>query len=177
MKGMFPPMAETRGPTRDRAALTHRGIEALRPDTIAYRIPDLRCPGLAIRVAPSGLKTWDVAYRIRGAGGGRRLSLGPFPAIGLEEARERTNVLTKAGRDLLLEEKAVKAAAEGRTTVNDLAERYLSRQVRGRLRTSHEIETRLMRILAPIKDRYADEVGRRDLRTLLDKVFDRGAQA
>jgi len=95
-------VATTRA-TRDKVALTHRGVEALRADNIAYRIPDLRCPGLAIRVAPSGLKTWDVAFRIRGTSSVRRLSLGPFPAISLDRARERTAALTKAakaGRDL-----------------------------------------------------------------------------
>src|SRR5271155_1080436 len=161
------------GKTRDKIVLTHRGVEALRRDVAAYRIPDLRCPGLAIRVAPNGLKTWDVAYRIRGAGRGRRLSLGPFPAISLEAARERTTILTraaKAGRDLVEEEKTAKVAAAGRTAVGQLIELYLNRKVRGQLRTSYEIEIRLKRILAPLKDRYAEELHRRDLRAILDKV-------
>ena len=108
----MPKMAQ--GATRDKAALTHRGVEALKPDRSAYRVPDLRCPGLALRVAPSGLKTWDVAYRIRGSGHGRRLSLGPLPAISLDAARERTTALTKAakaGHDLLAKEQAAKTAA------------------------------------------------------------------
>jgi len=175
---LTPKMSSGVGGTRDKTILTHRGVEALCPDTAAYRIPDMRCAGLAVRVAPSGLKTWDVAYRIRGTGTGRRLSLGPFPAITLEEARERTNVLTKgakAGRDLIAEEKIAKAAAEGRTTVSQLIERYLNRMVRGRLRTAFEIEIRLKRVLAPLKDRYADEIHRRDLRAILEKVADRGA--
>src|SRR5580704_4833182 len=103
---LMPETTERVSATRDKTVLTHRGVEALRPGAVAYRIPDLQCPGLAVRVAPSGLKTWDVAYRIRGAGVGRRLSLGPFPAISLEAARERTNILTraaKAGRDLIAE--------------------------------------------------------------------------
>ena len=165
------------GDTRDKTILTHRGVEALRPDVTAYRIPDLRCPGLAVRVAPSGLKTWDVSYRIRGAGRGRRLSLGPFPAISLEEARERTSALTKAakaGRDVVAEEKTIKAVAEARTTVSELIERYLNRMVRGRLRTAFEIENRLKKILAPLKDRYADDIRRGDLRAILNKPADRG---
>jgi len=127
-------------------------------------------------VAPSGLKTWDVAFRIRGSGVGRRLSLGPFPAISLERARERTNALTKAakvGRDLVAEEKTAKAAAEGRATVGQLIELYLNQMVRGRLRTSAEIEIRLRRILAPLSDRYVEEVRRRDLRTILEKTAER----
>ena len=139
----MPKMARGQAQPGIQTILTHRVVEALRPDAAAYRIPDLRCPGLAIRVAPGGLKTWDVAYRIRGTGEGRRLSLGPFPAISLEEARERTNALTKAaktGRDLLAQEKAAKAAEEERMTVSQLIELYLDRIVRGRLRTSGEID-------------------------------------
>jgi hypothetical protein len=168
----------TANATRCKTALTHRGVEALRPEAAAYRMPDLRCPGLAIRVAPSGLKTWDVAFRIRGTGGFRRLSLGPFPAITLDAARERTTVLTraaKAGRDLIAEEQATKASAAARTTVAQLIELYLNRMVRGKLRTAREIELRLKRILAPLRHRYADEVRRRELREIIDRTADRGA--
>jgi hypothetical protein len=58
------------GRTRPPCALTHRTIEALSPERAPYRVPDSRCPGLAVRVAPSGLRTWDLAYRIRGTGKG-----------------------------------------------------------------------------------------------------------
>jgi integrase len=170
-------MAGGASATRPRVALTHRGVEALRADESAYRIPDLRCPGLAVRVAPSGLKTWDVAYRIRGAGSGRRLSLGPFPATSLEAARERTSALVKAaqgGRDLVAEEKAYKVEAEARMTVGQGIERYLNRKVRGQLRTAHEIEVRLMRMLGSLKDSYIEEVTRKHLRTILDKSVIRG---
>ena len=173
----MPKMAGGAGETRDKTILTHRGVETLKPDAGAYRVPDLRCPGLAVRVAPRGLKTWDVSFRIRG-GVVRRLSLGPFPAISLESARERTTTLTNAaklGRDLLAEEKATRAAAEGRTTVAQLIELYLKRMVRGKLRTAAEIELRLGRTLAPVKDRYVEEIRRRDLREILDVVAERGA--
>lgn len=166
------------GGTRGRIALTHRGVEGLRPDVAPYRICDLRCPALAVRVAHSGLKTWDVAFRIRGAGTFRRLSLGPFPAISLDAARERTTALTdaaKAGRDLIGEEKAAKAANEARTTVGQLVELYLSREVRGRLRTAARMELRLNRTFVSLKDQYADEIRRRDLRQVLEAVADRGA--
>lgn len=171
-------MAGGSGVTRGRIALTHRGVEALRPETTAYRICDLRYPALAIRVAPSGLKTWDVAFRVRKSGIFRRLSLGPFPAISLDAARERTAALTNAaqtGRDLLAEERAAKATAEARTTVGQLVELYLSRKVRGQLRTGPQMELRFKRALGSLRDRYADEIRRRDLREILDAVAARGA--
>ena len=76
------------GKTQARRALTHRSIEALRPDVAPYRVPDMKCSGLAIRVAPSGLLTWDLAFRVKGVNEGkrvfRRLSLGRFPDVGLD---------------------------------------------------------------------------------------------
>ena len=100
-------MATGSGATRKAISLTQRSIEALRPTEAAYRVPDQRCIGLAIRVAPSGIKTWDLAYRIRDCGKMRRLSLGRASDVGLEKARERANELTsaaRAGRDLIAEE-------------------------------------------------------------------------
>jgi Arm DNA-binding domain len=81
------------------AGLT-RGAQSEAP----YRVTDQRCKGLAVRVALSGVKTWDLAYRIRGTGKMRRLSLGRTTDISLEQARERANELTGAargGRDLI----------------------------------------------------------------------------
>src|SRR6476659_3336940 len=59
-------MAFGAGLTRGAQLLTHRTIETLRPAEAPCRVPDQRCKGLAVRVAPSGVKTWDLAYRIRG---------------------------------------------------------------------------------------------------------------
>ena len=53
--------------TRPAVSLTHRSIEALRPSETPYRVPDQRCIGLAVRVASSGVKTWDLAFRILAA--------------------------------------------------------------------------------------------------------------
>src|SRR6478752_6706451 len=148
------------GLTRGTVSLTNRSIEALRPAQAPYRISDQRCIGLAVRVASSGVKTWDLAYRVRGAGKVRRISLGRVADVSLEKARERANELTSAargGRDLIAEEEESRAAAASRLTVDGLIELYIRRRVTGRLRTAQEIERRLMRALSPIRDRYADE--------------------
>src|SRR6202042_3954175 len=79
-------MAFGAGLTRGAQLLTHRTIETLRPAEAPYRVTDQRCKGLAGRVAPSGVKTWDLAYRIRGTGKMRRLSLGRTTDVNLEQA-------------------------------------------------------------------------------------------
>ena len=170
-------MAGGSGLTRDAVSLTHRSIEALRPVETPYRVPDQRCIGLAVRVAPSGVKTWDLAYRIRGTGKVRRVSLGRVADVGLENARERANNLTGAarvGRDLIAEEEESRAATASRLTIQKLIALYVRRRVVGRLRTAADIERRLHRALTPILGRHADDIRRRDIRALLDGVADRG---
>jgi integrase len=170
-------MAFGAGLTRGAQLLTHRSIEALRPAEAPYRVPDQRWKGLAVRVAPSGVKTWDLAYRIRGTSKMRRLSLGRTTDVSLEQARERANELTKAARgsrDLIAEENEARDAAASQITVERLIDLYLRRRVVGRLRTATAIESRLRRTLAPILQQYAADICRRDLRALLDSIADRG---
>jgi integrase len=170
-------MAFGAGLTRGAQLLTHRTIETLRPAEAPYRVPDQRCKGLAVRVAPSGVKTWDLAYRIRGTGKMLRLSLGRTTDVGLEQARQRANELTSAargGRDLIGEEGEARDAAASRTTIASLIDLYLRRRVVGRLRTAKSIESRLKRTLAPILQRYAADICRRDIRAILDNIVDQG---
>jgi integrase len=170
-------MAYGSGLTRGAQLLTHRSIEALRPGEAPYRVPDQRCKGLAVRVAPSGVKTWDLAYRIRGTGKTRRLSLGRTTDVSLEQARERANELTSAarhGRDLIDEEGEARDAAASRVTVETLIDLYLRRRVIGHLRTAKTIESRLRRTLTSILHRCAAEICRRDIREILDAMVDTG---
>ncbi len=172
-------MAGGSGLTRGAIFLTQRSIDALRPAEAAYRVPDQRCIGLAVRVAPSGIKTWDLAYRIRGSGKTKRLSLGRISDVGLDKARERANELTSAartGRDLIVEDEERRAAAASRLTVEQLIELYVKRRVVGRLRTAKEIESRLKRALSPIMERHAEDIRRRDLRELFDQCVEQGIE-
>lgn len=163
--------------TRGRIPLTHRLLETLKPEGTAFRIPDARCAGLAVRVAPSGVVSFDLAYRVAKTKAFRRLSLGKFPDISLEAARNRANELTRAartGHDLLGSEVKAQRAAAARVTVETLITEYMARRVTGRLRTAHEIGGRLRRALASVIDRPADELRRRDMRRVLDACADAG---
>jgi hypothetical protein len=164
------------GLTRPARPLTHKAIEALKPDGMPYRVPDARCVGLAVRVSTAGRITWDLSYRIKGGGNVRRTSLGRFPEIGLDEARDRANALTKAARagiDLVEEERRAEKEAAGRLTVAALVDLYMNERAAA-LRTSKEIGNRLRRALAPLLDTPALEIRRKDVRPLLDEVESRG---
>jgi hypothetical protein len=134
-------------------------------------VPDQRCKGPAVRVAQSGVKTRDLAYRIRWTGKMRRLSLGRTTDVSLEQARERANELTTAargGRDLICEEEEAKDAAASRISVAKLIDLYLRRRVCGRLRTAKTITSRLRRTLAPVSQRYSNATyGRSSTQSLI----------
>jgi integrase len=165
--------------TRKARALTDTAIKAMKPDPdAAYRAPDLRCRGLALRVATDGGKTWDLAYRIKGKGV-RRLSLGRYEDVRLEQARKRANELTSAARqerDLITEEEEARNKRDQSFTVGQLISEYIRRRVSGRLRSAKQIESTLKRALAPLTTRKAPEIKRRDLRQLLDALADQGLE-
>ena len=66
------------GKTKVRQQLTALAIERFKAEAEPYRVSDTRAAGLALRVAPDGGKTWDLAYRIASAGKVKRLSLGRY---------------------------------------------------------------------------------------------------
>lgn len=167
------------GRTKEPVALTHRSIEALKGESEPYRIPDAKCPGLAIRVAVDGSKTFDCAFRIKG-GKFKRPSLGRWPdEIGLEDARDRVRELKRAARggiDFLAEENARAIEKASRITVGGLIEKYCQKAVRGKLRTAKEIESRLKRALRAKLETRAEDIKRRDLRELFDETSEAGYQ-
>jgi integrase len=165
------------GKTRTRTALTTKTIEALKPETAPYRVPDMRSTGLALRVAPSGEKTWDLAYRIKGRLGVKRPSLGRYSDVSLEEARTRAAELTSAARkgiDLIGQEAEAREAASRAMSLRKLIELYLARRVRRRLRSALDVERILKRILEPLADSPAANIRRRDIGPLLEEIAARG---
>jgi integrase len=163
--------------TKSAQALTAKAIEAMKPDPLsAFRVPDLRCKGLALRVATDGHKTWDLTFRIKNSGV-RRPSLGRYEDVSLEQARKRANALTSAarsGRDLIAEENDTRNEHNQSFSVEQLVSEYMRRRVTGRLRTANDVEHALKRALAPMMTRKVSDIKRRDLRQLLDAVADRG---
>jgi hypothetical protein len=136
----------------------------------------MRCKGLALRVAVDGGKTWNLAYRIKGAGV-RRLSLGRYEDVGLEAARLRAHEVTSAARrgiDLIADEAAKRDEHDRSLTVERLIGEYMRRRVTARLRTASDSERRLKRALEPILGQKATDIRRRDLRQLFDATADQG---
>ncbi|TPG41217.1 DUF4102 domain-containing protein [Sphingomonas koreensis] len=94
-----------------RTRLSSQTVDALRAPPAGQRleVADTGCAGLRLRVSAHGAKTWSVVYRVRGEapdgrsrGKPRRASLGAYPHVDLNSARDlgRTAVHRRHGRTL-----------------------------------------------------------------------------
>lgn len=70
-------------------ALTDKTIEALKPGPKRYDVNDLRCPGLQLRVSPSGRKVFYAKFRYGLKQ--KHPKLGTYPRMSLATAREKAN--------------------------------------------------------------------------------------
>ena len=111
-----------------RIRMTDRGVKALRANSAAQvDYFDERLPGFAIRISGRGHKSWIVLYRHSGRV--RRLTLGPYPALGLADARAMAKNalhLVAMGRDPAAE-KQMQRRAE---TFAELAHEYMERHAK-----------------------------------------------
>lgn len=169
-----------------RKRLTAVVLDSLRPRGTAYYVSDEQQIGLRVRVAPSGVMTWGLVYRIKGTDSPKSVSLGRCDphgriGLGLSEARERAAEIIKAARqsrDLLDEELGERNAKRDALTIQELIERY-TKSIRsphrkgGALRTADDIESRLLRALRTKLRVTADSLRRSDISDILDVVAEK----
>jgi hypothetical protein len=69
--------------------LTADIVERMKPGATLIELVDLdpRARGLALRIAPSGIKSWTLRYRLP-TGERKRITLGNHPAMSLGKARD-----------------------------------------------------------------------------------------
>ena len=144
---------------------------------------DKKIAGLAVRLTPSGTKTWCVVYRVAGGDGKkRRLTLGQYPTIPLAEARDmaREKLLEAArGKD----PPGKKHAEPTPPTFAHRAYEYLQHYAtapradgRPQKLTWYEDERSLKKDLRPVwGHRKAHDITRRDVTLLLDGIKARGS--
>ncbi len=96
-----------------RKLLTDRFVAGVRADARANYF-DQKTRGLALRVTPTGAKTWAFVYRVKGSAS-EWDRLGTFPAMSLVDARKAANqrrAVVDAGRNPAEERRAERDAAK-----------------------------------------------------------------
>jgi hypothetical protein len=70
--------------------LTDAFVRSVAAPTVGrIEVTDLRCVGLKLRVTSNGVKSWCFRFRDPRSGKGTRATLGIYPDVTLEKARER----------------------------------------------------------------------------------------
>jgi integrase len=184
-------------------ALTAKRIENSQPGANRQEIPDGLLVGLYLVVQPSGAKSFAVRYRH--AGQPRKLTLGAFPALNLEGAREKGGKALRAaaeGRDPATEKQAAKgdakraeteAARSRRDLFENVAREFIERHAMKSNKPTTWRETARILGLRPSPDdpavlldvggdvmpawrgRPIQDISKRDVIALLDSVNDRGS--
>jgi integrase len=111
--------------------LTDLQIEKLSNPTTRREIPDGRIGGLYLVVQPSGAKSWALRYRV--AGTPKKLTIGPYPAVGLAAARKRAQkalVEVGEGIDPSAKKKADREAQRAANSTADRAETVVDAYVK-----------------------------------------------
>ncbi len=153
--------------------ITSRFLETLKPPTegrIQYF--DEKLTGLVLRVTSNGAASWSAIYHV--ASQKRRFTIGPYPAVGLAEARKRAQETLAAaarGEDPANKKQAQRAAPTFQALSDEYLERYASQKKSG----GKDKEILERDVLPKWSRRKAADVRRRDVIDLLDEIKDRGA--
>jgi integrase len=154
-----------------RRPLTAAAVGRLKPpDAGQVDHFDAGYPGLALRISYGGRRSWVYFYRWQGRQ--RRLTLGPWPALGLAEAREGWR---EARKKLANGEEPTAAATVAADRFADVVADWLKRDQAGN-RSFIEVKRILEKEATPILGRLRiAEIGRRQILDLIDAIADRGA--
>ena len=135
-------------------------------------IRDLGMPGLQLRVTRQGAKTWAIRYTRTSDARRRRLTLGTYPNMSLDEARTRAREeLAAVARGA--DPAGTKQMRKDADTFLELAEEWVERHGRPNkgIRTLRDDRSMLERhILPEIGAMKAAEITKRDIIHLLDTV-------
>jgi len=126
----------------NKLVLTEGFIHKLEPSKTRQRTYDLKVSGLLLEVMPTGVKVFRLRRKINGKS--QWATIGNFPAVSLEEARDQA---------VLLNAELVKGAnfveqrqeAKDELTLHQLVDLYFDQYANGRLVTAKEIHADIVR--------------------------------
>jgi integrase len=129
--------------------------------------------GLGLRVSFGGKKSWTLMYRHNGLL--RRMTIGPYPTIGLSEARRQARQLlleAATGQDPARRKQEARRAE----SFGDLTDLYIEKHAKPMKRTWREDQRMINAELLPRwKNLKPGDISRRDVIRLLDAIVDRGS--
>lgn len=155
--------------------LTAAAVERIKaPPTGRVEYFDAVLPAFGLRVTEKGHKSWIVMYRAEGRL--RRLTLGSYPAVKLDKARDLAREAFEsaaAGGDPAAERKRQRSEQPG--TFKATAQTFIERYAKARQRSWRKTEQILNRDVVPAwGPRPIGSISRADVLELLDGIMDQG---
>lgn len=153
--------------------LTVQEIRNAKAADKAYKLYDR--DGLYLFVSPTGGKLWRGKYRVDGKE--KTLSLGPFPKVGLADAREKWADARKLDDPSAAKQAAKQTTGSKAPTFLEVAKEWYSRQSPGWARThAYQVwRTLEMDIFPVLGSRPIDEIQPREIMVLIEAIEDRGS--
>jgi len=183
-----------RGQHKSKATrLSPQTVEAFKAPDEGRRleINDTGCAGLRLRISSAGAKTWSVVYRVRGEGpdgksrgAPRRASLGPYPLIDLNAARDMARIaMDDADRGIAYAKRIAAEAAQRRmlaetggrspNRIDVIVDRYIDNHLKTLWSSWQNADRWLKKMVVPEwREREIASIRRADVVKLLDKVSD-----
>lgn len=159
--------------------LSDAAIRKLKPKSDRYEVTDQ--DGLYIEVHPSGRLVWRYRYRLNGKR--EKYSIGPYPAIGLHDARakrlaaERLVLEGKSPAQFKqVERKALKAGSGKKIrTFSDLSSAWIANVLKAANKNARQDENYLERDIEPrIGDMTLDSIATTDVWGCIEPLVKRG---
>ncbi|RDE05928.1 tyrosine-type recombinase/integrase [Sphingomonas aracearum] len=156
--------------------LTTVQIRALKPEARPYKVPDSE--GLFLLVQPTGALLWRFRYKVFGVE--RKLSLGTFPEVSLQQARrlrDNARADVEEGGDPAAEKRQKRLEAElaAKTTFELVATEYIEKMEReGRSPATIKKARWFLELLGGIAKRPIASITPHELLDVLKRVERRG---
>jgi integrase len=162
-------------------ALTQLALDNLKPAAARREVPDGKERGLYFVVQPTDARSWALRYRINGKP--RKLTLGPYPQIGLGKARgeaAKAKVAIADGNDPAAAKRVYRAAAAATgkrlsNSVETVVKDFIALYAKPNTRDWRETERLLRQFAVAWEGRPLAEVDKADIHRVLDGIVARGA--
>jgi hypothetical protein len=149
-------------------SLTELFVKKTQPQDRAFVVWDAKQHGLALRIQPTGARSWKCIYSFRGRP--RWLHLGDANAIGLADARmlaAETMLAVARGGDPAAEKKAQR----GSGTFADLASRYVEEHAKRENKSWRQGEALVRRYVLPRWGKVQSAtLGRSDIKAVMRSI-------
>lgn len=157
---------------------TDKQIKNEKPKGYIYDLREPNGNGFALRVFPSGEKSWVFIYTFQGRK--RRMTLGKYPTMTLKKAksehRKALDMLQNDKKDPAFEKQKEKAETRDSSTIEGLIEEYIKIHAEPNKRSWKEDQRMLNKDVRPAwGKRKAKDITRHDVIQLLDKIKVRGS--